>query len=108
MQLSKEARDYIATIGSSFINRLQFRSTWAFVVQRINDKLFVHAESFQNPSSGDEWARAVKLRTWVKLLPETNEKCNWADTIANRRRQEFCDVYEGYGDVCKCKYSCTP
>lgn len=108
MQLSKEAKDYIATIGSSFINRLQFRSTWAFVVQRINDKLFVHAESFQNPSSGDEWVRAVKLRTWVKLLPETNEKCNWADTVANRRRQEFCDVYEGYGDVCKCKYSCTP
>lgn len=108
MELTKEAKDYIATIGSSFINRLQFRSTWAFVVQLMNDQLIKSAESFQNPSSGGEWAKPVKLRTWLKLLPENNEKCNWADTIANRRRKEFCDVYEGYGDVCRCKYSCTP
>jgi len=45
----------------------------------------------------------VKLRTWVKLLPENIVQCSWADTVTNRRRREFCETYEGYADVCRCE-----
>lgn len=96
----------MSTYGSSFIKHLQFRSNWAFVVSGTKNQRIVHAESFQNPSKGGEWASPVKIRTVVNLLPENAVKCNWEDTIVNRRRREFCDKYEGYGDVCRCKFVC--
>ena len=71
-----------------------------------NNQRIVHAESFQNPSKYGEWSSPVKIRTVVKLLPENAVECNWEDTIVNRRRREFCDKYEGYGEVCRCKFAC--
>ena len=70
----------------------------------MKDKHVVYAESFQSPSNPGEWASPVKLRTWVKLLPENVVQCSWPDTLTNRRRREFCDIYEGYPDVCRCKW----
>ncbi|KAJ7354809.1 hypothetical protein OS493_029815 [Desmophyllum pertusum] len=102
-RISKEAVSYLSSYGSSFIKQLQFRSTWAFVVSRTADQRITHAESFQNPSNADEWASPIKIRTLVKLLPENVVKCNWEDTMDNRRRREFCDKYEGHGDVCRCE-----
>ncbi len=96
----------MSSYGSSFIKHLQFRSNWAFVVSGTNNQRIVHAESFQNTPKSGGWASPVKIRTLVKLLPENVVKCNWEDTIANRRRREFCDIYEGYGDVCRCKLFC--
>lgn len=68
-----------------------------------NNQRIVHAESFQNPATHGKWANPVTIRTLIKLLPENVVECSWEDTIANRRRREFCDKYEGYGDVCRCK-----
>ncbi|XP_068751862.1 protein O-linked-mannose beta-1,2-N-acetylglucosaminyltransferase 1-like [Montipora capricornis] len=102
-QLSQEAKNYLSSYKSSFINLLEFRSTWAFVVQKMKDKHIAYAESYQNPSSSGGWGNPVKLRTLVKLLPENVVQCSWPDTVSNRRRKEFCKIYEGYPDVCSCE-----
>jgi len=103
-RLSEEAVSFLSSYGSSFVKHLQFRSTWAFIVSgtRSNQRI-IHAESFQNPSGDGKWASPVSIRTLIKLLPDNVVKCSWEDTTANRRRREFCDKYEGYGDVCKCE-----
>ena len=102
--MSEEAVSYLSSYGSSFVKQLQFRSTWAFIVSGAqNNQRIVHAESFQNPVTYGKWASPVTIRTLIKLLPENVVECSWEDTIANRRRREFCDMYEGYGDVCRCK-----
>lgn len=103
-RLSEEAVSYLSSYGSSFVKQLQFRSTWAFIVSGTrNNQRIVHAESFQNPATHGKWANPVTIRTLIKLLPENVVECSWEDTIANRRRREFCDKYEGYGDVCRCE-----
>ena len=105
-QLTQEAKGHLSGYRSSFIKFLEFRSTWAFVVQKIKDDHVVFAESFQNPPKGNDWANPVRLRTMVRLLPENVVKCSWPDTVENRRRTEFCQIYEGYPDVCRCEYKC--
>ncbi|XP_015775817.1 PREDICTED: protein O-linked-mannose beta-1,2-N-acetylglucosaminyltransferase 1-like [Acropora digitifera] len=102
-QLTQEAKDHLTGYRSSFIKFLEFRSTWAFVVQKIKGNYVVFAESFQNPPKGNDWANPVRLRTMVRLLPENVVKCSWPDTVENRRRTEFCQIYEGYPDVCRCE-----
>ena len=102
--MSEEAVSFLSSYGSSFVEQLRFRSTWAFIVSGTqNNQRIVHAESFQNPATYGKWASPVTIRTLIKLLPENVVECSWEDTIANRRRREFCDKYEGYGDVCRCK-----
>lgn len=64
------------------------------------------AESYQSPPKGNDWANPVRLRTMVRLLPKNVVKCSWPDTVENRRRTEFCQIYEGYPDVCRCEYKC--
>ena len=105
-QLTQEAKDHLTGYRSSFIKFLEFRSTWAFVVQKIKGNYVVFAESFQNPPKGNDWANPVRLRTMVRLLSENVVKCSWPDTVENRRRTEFCQIYEGYPDVCRCEYKC--
>ena len=105
-QLTQEAKDHLSGYRSSFIKFLEFRSTWAFVVQKIKGNYVVFAESFQNPPKGNDWANPVRLRTMVRLLSENVVKCSWPDTVENRRRTEFCQIYEGYPDVCRCEYKC--
>lgn len=94
----------MSSYGSSFVKHLKFRSTWAFIVSGTqSNQRIIHAESFQNPSADGKWASPISIRTLIKLLPDNVVKCSWEDTTANRRRREFCDKYEGYEDVCKCK-----
>ena len=88
------------------MKQLKFRSMWAFVMQQMEDHIVVYAESFQNPESGGGgWGQPVTIRTWVTLLPENVQTCRWDDSVENRRRIEFCEKFEGYGDVCNCELS---
>ncbi|KAL9954720.1 hypothetical protein ACROYT_G042291 [Oculina patagonica] len=102
LSLSKNARMFIKGFGSSYINQLKWRGTWAFVVQRLDDRNIVYGESFQDSPEYNQWGKPVKLRTSVKLLAENIVNCNWDDSDASRRRKEFCDKYEGYDNVCNC------
>lgn len=94
---------FIKGLGSSYINQLKWRGTWAFVVQRLDDRNIVYGESFQDSPEYNQWGKPVKLRTSVKLLAENFVNCNWGDSDVSRRRKEFCEKFEGYDNVCNCK-----
>ncbi|XP_058945589.1 protein O-linked-mannose beta-1,2-N-acetylglucosaminyltransferase 1 [Pocillopora verrucosa] len=102
-RLSEDAISFLSSYGSSFIKKLRFRSTWAFVVSVTKNQRIVHAESYQNPTDSNKWASPIKIRTLIKLKSEHVVQCQWEDTIANRRRMEFCGKFEGYGNVCRCE-----
>lgn len=102
--LSKNARMFIKSLGSSYINHIKWRGMWAFVAQRLENHNIVYGESFQDSPEYNQWRKPVTLRTSVKLLAENVVNCNWNDSDVSRRRKEFCDKYEGYDNVCNCKY----
>lgn len=97
------ARSFLKSLGSSYIDQLQWRDMWAFVVQRINNENFVYAEGFQHLLNEQEWASPVSVHTTVPFRTEMIVECMWEDSDANRRRKEFCDKFDGYKDICKCK-----
>ncbi len=76
---------------------------WAFVIQRMNNENFVYAEGIQHTLNNDEWASPVSIHTTVPFRTEMIVECMWEDSDANRRRREFCDKFDGYRDICKCK-----
>lgn len=98
------ARSFIRKLGSSYINKVGWRDMWAFVVQRINNEKFVYAEGFQHSTVANEWAAPVIIHTTVPLRPQSIVECSWEDNEENRRRKEFCDKFDGYGSICRCKY----
>ena len=77
---------------------------WAFVVQQMNSEKLVYAEGFQRLAEGHEWAPPVIIRTTVALRPQSIVECPWEHNEENSRRREFCDKFDGYGGICKCKY----
>ena len=104
---------YLKKLGSVFINRLTWRDTWAFVVQKTKHSSRVIGEALQKCgadrglkcSVGDDygsWGAPVDLVT--TFLTEKHQSCQWKDTTSNRRRKRFCSHYEGYSSVCNCKY----
>lgn len=77
---------------------------WAFVAQRVNNENLVYAEGYQHSVIDHDWAPPVTIHTTVPLRPQNIVKCPWEDNEENRRRKEFCDKFDGYGAICKCKY----
>ena len=101
--LMKSARSFLKSLGSTYINQLQWRDMWAFVTQRVKNEHFVYAEGFQHSLKDQEWASAVSIHTTVPFRTEMIVECSWAKDEANSRRKEFCDKFDGYKDICKCK-----
>lgn len=99
----KSARSFLKSLGSTYINQLQWRDMWAFVTQRVNNKNFVYAEGFQHSLNDHEWASPVSIHTTIPFRTEMIVECSWENNEDNRRRKEFCDKFDGYKDICKCK-----
>ena len=97
------ARSYLQSRGSSYIQQLQWRDMWAFVTQRVNNKNTVYAEGYQQSPSNDEWATPVRIHTTVPISEQSTVDCQWIKNDDNRRRKEFCDKFDGYEEICKCK-----
>lgn len=104
LQLNENVRIFIKSLGSSYVNQIKWRTMWAFVVQRLKSENIVFGESFHNAPAHEKWGEPVRLRTTVKLLPDIYLKCDWVDSDASGRRRQFCDKYEGYSHVCRCKF----
>lgn len=103
--LMKSARSFLKSLGSTYINQLQWRDTWAFVAQSVNSEHFVYAEGFQHSLNDQEWASPVSIHTTIPFRTEMIvNQCSWENSEANSRRKEFCDKFDGYKDICKCKY----
>ena len=99
----KSARSFLKSLGSTYINQLQWRDMWVFVVQIVNNEHFVYAEGIQHSLNSQEWASPVSIHTTVLLRTEMIVQCSWENNEANSRRKEFCDKFDGYKDICKCK-----
>ena len=102
--LMKSARSFLESLGSTYISQLQWRDMWAFVAQSVNNEHFVYAEGFQHSQNDQEWASPVSIHTTVPFRTEMIVECSWENNEANSRRKEFCDKFDGYKDICKCKY----
>ena len=76
---------------------------WAFVTQRVNNENLVYAEGYQHSLSVQEWAAPVRIHTTVPFRELSTVECTWDKNDANRRRKEFCDRFDGYKEICKCK-----
>ena len=90
-------------LGGKFIDNLGWRDCWALISAKRNKW---YAESLQKNTDLHKWASPVVIQATVHLSPE-EAKCNWGDDGVAKRRQEFCDKFEGYGSVCNCKYRCV-
>ena len=97
------ARSFLESLGSTYINHLQWRDTWALVTQSDNNEHLVYAEGFQHSLNDQEWASPVSIHTTVPFRTEMIAECSWENSEANSRRREFCDKFDGYKDICKCK-----
>ena len=95
---------FIKRLGSAYIDQLKWRGMWVFIVQRLGTRNIVYGESFQDALNLNQWARPVRLRVTAQLVAENIVNCKWDDSDATKRRREFCEKYEGYGNVCNCKY----
>jgi len=104
MSLESDARSYIADkLGSSYINHLGWRDMWTFIFQRNNIQKKAFAESYQKSPDFNSWGNEVLVRTSVRRESGMQDECNWEDDERNRRRRDFCEKYEGYEGVCRCK-----
>ena len=103
ISLLTSARSYLQSRGSSYIQQLQWRDMWAFVTQHVNNKNMVYAEGYQQSPSNDEWATPVRIHTTVPISEQSTVDCQWIKNDDNRRRKEFCDKFDGYEKICKCK-----
>ncbi|CAH3198689.1 unnamed protein product, partial [Porites evermanni] len=98
-QLKKTARNLMSTLGSENFKNINFRDTWAFVVQKRGP---VSAEGHRKAPNFDSWGDPLTIQALVTLQSEDTGSCSWEESDATRRRKEFCEKFEGYGSVCSC------
>ena len=92
----------MSTLGSENFKNLNFRDTWAFVVQK---RGAISAEGHRKAPDFDTWAEPLTIQALVTLQSKDTASCSWEDSDTTRRRREFCEKFEGYGSVCSCKWS---
>ncbi len=92
----------IFRLGSRRASKLAWRDMWGLVLVK---KGRVHGESFSRSPGFHQWGSPVVLRAEVPLASMEEASCwrEWGNgTEEARRRREFCDRFEGYGQVCSC------
>ena len=96
--LKKVGRNAIKAIGSRLIDRLEWRNSWAFIGQK---RCQWAVEDLHKPPKPDEWSVPAKARISMMLIPNS-DACDYGTDDEGNRRREFCENYDGYGNVCKC------
>jgi beta-1,2-N-acetylglucosaminyltransferase len=103
-RLKSLTRKYFSALGSSFINRLEWRDMWAFVIQKKDEGSRVLAETFQKCEKKQfTWASPVDLVTTF-ITEDESVHCDWGNSESSQRRKKFCSLYEGYDGACRCKF----
>ena len=61
------------------------------------------AEAISLSENFNSWGAPVVISRQVPLLSEQENTCtNWPKNDVGLRRREFCNRFEGYGNVCSC------
>ena len=97
--LGDVARNVITNLGSQNINKLSFRDSWAFMTKISLGRL---AEDLMFKQDDQEWGDAAVVSVNLSLASHQPE-CEYGSGDVQERRKEFCNKYDGYGNVCKCK-----
>lgn len=87
---------------------MNWRDMWAMVTIKTdsthkNIKPYF-AEAISRSPEFNSWGSSVLISRQVPLLPDEQTECtNWPKNDPSfQRRKEFCNRYEGYGNVCCC------
>ena len=104
MQLNSDTRSYIEKLGSSYISLVGWRDMWAFIFQRNGREKKAFAESHRKSPEFNIWANDVLIRTSLKRQWDLYSHCLWEENASTSRRREFCDKFDGYEGVCRCKW----
>lgn len=100
--LANSCRLEFVKLGSQVAQILQWRDSWVFVGRTgMNASIIERHEFAPNPNS---WGKEINLlvRLTLKFFEETPEThCQ----NFNIQQQIFCEMYEGYADICNCDFA---
>eukprot|EP00126_Sphaerothecum_destruens_P007297 Sdes_comp19788_c0_seq1m11876 len=105
--LSPEAIAAFTAMGSQLISSLKFRGVWAFVGQTgpIEYRTLLPFEKSQNPSMLVAFPDDIEISLQIPLKRYQRaemEDCKWGNSVLGQKRFNFCQIYDGYGTLCKC------
>ena len=86
--------------GSKHVFNLGYRDMWALISKKKNTWF---AEAHHKAPKLFDWGSPLEIQATVPLDSESSA-CKWGDDATSERRRQFCNKYEGYGDVCRCKW----
>ena len=99
--MTKKARNLLKSLGSVYVDELKPWDSWSFIVAKSVQK---YSEKHNHRADTAKWGEPVTAHASVCLVPAKQSQCIWDDSEELNRRRTFCDKFEGYGSVCKCKY----
>jgi len=106
-QLKRPSRELLKKLGSQHSFSMNWRDMWAMVTIKTdsthkNIKPYF-AEAISRSPEFSSWGAPVLISRQVPLLPDEENTCtNWPKNDASFQRKEFCNRFEGYGNVCCC------
>lgn len=99
--LKEKARQALTDMGSEYVRSLNWRDTWAFVTIKGGSAV---GEKVSRSPDMSHWGERVTIHATIELSSGKELDCPWGNTDSSRRRREFCEKLEGYGDsVCNCQ-----
>merc|ERR1719494_85236 len=97
-QLRKPCRNVLKMFGSKHVFNLGYRDMWALISKKKNTWF---AEAHHKAPKLFDWGSPLEIQATVPLDSKSSA-CKWGDDATSERRRQFCNKYEGYGDVCRC------
>uniref|UniRef100_A0ABM0MB92 Alpha-1,3-mannosyl-glycoprotein 2-beta-N-acetylglucosaminyltransferase n=1 Tax=Saccoglossus kowalevskii TaxID=10224 RepID=A0ABM0MB92_SACKO len=95
-RITYDARNELASIGSSHIHSLDYRDSWSLVGQK--GLMGVSPYEVIHDRVGQGWGAHATIKECVPLKIESVGGQNVV--LKNGKRGDFCKQYEGYGDFC--------
>ena len=97
--IRKPARQKLMMLGSMYSLTIKWRDMWAMIIAKNGPH---YAESRSLSPKLDKWGKPCKVSAKIQMKTNQGRRCNWPKNDENRRRAQFCDQYEGYGQLCAC------
>ncbi|KAK3890626.1 hypothetical protein Pcinc_005422 [Petrolisthes cinctipes] len=100
-QMGNHARLYLSSRGSWAVPFLKFRDAWAWAW--VVGEGGVGEALVTNPASIYSFPSPLVLHLTLPPPNPTARHCeDWPEGESWQKRRYFCDLYDGYGDLCSC------